>query len=102
MLLTKDTLFVMEGEDADAIVSRYDVNDIESLAVDELLSTCRFYAVMKGERVLLTYTTFFAKDDLYRLAAITEVTKLWIIVINTRRTRIETMIKKMITRPRML
>lgn len=69
ILLTQDTLFVIEGESADAVVSRFAVKEIESLAVDELLSTCRFYAVVKGERVLLTYSTFFAKDDLYRLAA---------------------------------
>ena len=69
VLLTKDTLFVIEGETEDAKVSRYAVGEIEKLAVDELLSTCRFYAVIEGERVLLTYSTFFAKDDLYRLAA---------------------------------
>ena len=67
VLLTKDTLFVIEGETSDATVSRFDVKEVEKLAVDELLSTCRFYAVVKGERVLLTYSTFFAKDDLYRL-----------------------------------
>lgn len=69
ILLTKDTLFVVEGESAEATVSRYAIKEIESLAVDELLSTCRFYAVVKGERQLLTYATFFAKDDLYRLSA---------------------------------
>lgn len=69
ILLTKDTLFVVEGESAEATVSRYAIKEIESLAVDELLSTCRFYAVVKGDRQLLTYATFFAKDDLYRLSA---------------------------------
>ncbi|MBR6768389.1 MAG: ATP-binding cassette domain-containing protein [Clostridia bacterium] len=69
ILLTKDTLFVVEGESAEATVSRYAIKEIESLAVDELLSTCRFYAVVDGERQLLTYATFFAKDDLYRLSA---------------------------------
>ncbi len=69
VLLTKDTLFVIEGETEEAKVSRYAVGEIEKLAVDELLSTCRFYAVVEGERVLLTYSTFFAKDDFYRLVA---------------------------------
>ncbi len=66
LLLTKDFLYVIPSEGEERKIS---TQSIEKLAVDELLSTCRFYAVIDGERELLTYTTFFSKDELYKLSA---------------------------------
>ena len=68
LLLTRDTLYLVQDEKAFSVTARYAVADYERLAVDELLSTCRFYIEKDGERELVTYTTFFSKEDLYRLA----------------------------------
>lgn len=68
ILLTKEHLILVSGRAGEEVFSRLSCGDVESLAVDELLSTCRFYAMVGGERQLLTYTSFFAKEDLYRLS----------------------------------
>lgn len=73
ILLTKEFLSLSWGDREEEC--RYSCEEIEGLAVDELLSTCRFYALIGGERVLLTYTGFSAKDDLYRLVGIFEKLK---------------------------
>ncbi len=74
ILLTGQTLYLMSDSGGDATapeagVERYPVDTLEALAVDELISTCRFYAQKEGERLLLTYATFYAKEDLYRLVS---------------------------------
>lgn len=56
-----------EGEEWPFTVEKIPVTRIDSLWVDELISTCRFSALVQGERKFLTYTTFYAKEDLYRL-----------------------------------
>ena len=66
LVLTKEALLFIE--ESGTLLATYALADYEALAVDELLSTCRFYAVKEGERELVTYTTFFSKEDLYRLA----------------------------------
>lgn len=68
ILLTKESLTITwkDGQEEIALAP----SEVESLAVDELLSTCRFYANTPDGRMLLTYTSFTAKDDLYRLAGI--------------------------------
>ncbi len=68
LLLTKKALIFIEGESDHTVKTEFAVSDYEALAVDEMLSTCRFYAENKGERTLITYSTFFSKEDLYRLA----------------------------------
>lgn len=68
LALTEDTLYVL-NEAVGEIAASYRVEDYQAFSVDELLSTCRFYADREGERELVTYTTFFAKEDLYRLSS---------------------------------
>lgn len=66
LLSEKELILVYDKKDG---VSRYALSDYEGIAVDEMLSSCRLYGIKEGVRELITYTTFFAKDDLYRLAA---------------------------------
>ncbi|MBQ7364793.1 MAG: ATP-binding cassette domain-containing protein [Clostridia bacterium] len=68
LILTHDTLYAIRGEEKLNDVVAYPIAEYESFAVDELVSTCRFYAVRADERSLITFTTFFAKEELYRLA----------------------------------
>ena len=65
LLSEKELILVYDQKDG---VSRYALSDYEGIAVDEMLSSCRLYGIKEGVRELITYTTFFAKDDLYRLS----------------------------------
>lgn len=67
LVLTEDALYLI-GEDESSSVSRFALDEYDALMVDEMLSTCRFYAKRGEERELITYTTFFAKEDLFRLS----------------------------------
>ena len=66
LALTEDALYLI-SEDRAASVRRFSLADYDALCVDEMLSTCRFYALKGEERELITYATFFAKEDLFRL-----------------------------------
>ena len=75
LLLTKTALYAISGDTALLHAVAYPLADYDSFSVDELLSTCRFYAVKDGERTLVTYATFFAKEDLYRIVGDIEKVK---------------------------
>lgn len=67
LALTEDALYLI-GEDTSSEIRRFSLSDYDTLKVDEMLSTCRFYAQKGEDRELITYTTFFSKEDLFRLA----------------------------------
>jgi len=69
LVLTRKGIYAISGENSLKASVFYRLSDYDSFAIDELLSTCRFYAVKDGERTVVTYSTFFAKEDLYRLAS---------------------------------
>ncbi len=61
---------VISGAEYAPSFDKYPVEEIESLGVDEVLSYCRLFAVVKGERVLVTCSSFYSKDDFYNLCAV--------------------------------
>ncbi len=67
LLLTPDAFYVVNERQKEAY-RRYSLDEFDRLAVDEMLSTCRFYGEKEGKRTLITYTSFFSKEDLYRFA----------------------------------
>lgn len=64
LVLTKEKLVRIFGYE----YTEYPVSDIEKMDVEELISCCRTLIQINGKAVLLSYFSFSAKNDVYKVA----------------------------------